>query len=112
MESEFYALASSAEEVEYLRELLLDFPLSKDRMLGIAISCDKAAAPATKNDLYNGKKRTMSIHNTHVSSLLKRNVISVIDVRSQENLADPFTKGLTRELVEKTSVGMGLKCIM
>ena len=30
-------------------------------------------------------------------------------VKSSQNLADPFTKGLPRDLVNKTSRGMGLK---
>ena len=43
--------------------------------------------------------------------LIKDRVITVDFVQSSENLADPLTKGLTRELVLKTSMGMGLKPI-
>ncbi|GJU77754.1 putative reverse transcriptase domain-containing protein [Tanacetum coccineum] len=36
-------------------------------------------------------------------------VISIDYVASKDNIADPFTKGLSRELVSKSSKGMGLK---
>ena len=34
---------------------------------------------------------------------------SIDYVKSKDNIADPLTKGLNRELVEKSSKGMGLK---
>ena len=38
-------------------------------------------------------------------------VISIEFVRSQQNLADHLTKGLARDLVNKSVIGMGLKSI-
>lgn len=43
--------------------------------------------------------------------LITDGVITVEFVRSKDNLADPLTKGLGREMVIKTSQGMGLKPI-
>ena len=78
-------------------------------MLGIVISCDNQAAKTTAgNDLYNGWKRTMQIYHAHVSILLKKGVITMIDIRSPKNSADLFTKGPTREFVENTSKGIWL----
>ena len=109
MESEFYTLAAVAEEVEYLKELLFDLPPFRERMPDIAISCNnQAVVTTTDNDLYNGWKRTMRIYHVYVFDLLKNDVIMVIDVRSQKNLVDPFTKDLMREFVEKTSKRIGL----
>ena len=42
---------------------------------------------------------------------LSTGVISVDFVKSKDNIADPLTKGLNRELVEKSSKGMGLKLV-
>ncbi|MFS7900569.1 hypothetical protein Hanom_Chr00s122553g01812251 [Helianthus anomalus] len=47
-------------------------------------------------------------HNT-IRQLLSTGVITIDYVRSADNIADPFTKGLSRELVETSSRGMGLK---
>ncbi|GJX20385.1 retrovirus-related pol polyprotein from transposon TNT 1-94 [Tanacetum coccineum] len=44
----------------------------------------------------------------HIPRWLNR-VISIDYVASKDNIADPFTKGLSRELVSKSSKGMGLK---
>ena len=49
-------------------------------------------------------------HNT-IKQQLSIGVISIDYPKSKDNIADPLTKGLNRELVEKSSKGMGLKPI-
>ncbi|KAA0035615.1 ty1-copia retrotransposon protein [Cucumis melo var. makuwa] len=44
-----------------------------------------------------------------VKQLLKEGAISLEFVRSEKNLTDPLTKGLTRKVVLDSSVNMGLK---
>ncbi|GKG25287.1 hypothetical protein Tco_0395915, partial [Tanacetum coccineum] len=44
-----------------------------------------------------------------IRQLLSTGVITIDYVASKDNIADPFTKGLSRELVSKSSKGMGLK---
>jgi hypothetical protein len=46
-----------------------------------------------------------------VKDLISNGVISIVYVRTEKNLADPLTKGLTNDMVLKTSLGMGLKPI-
>ena len=72
---------------------------------------NQATAAVASNDLFNGKKRTVRLKHRAVHDLIKRGIIAVIDVRSQENLADPFTKGLKRQLVDDTACKMGLKAL-
>ena len=52
--------------------------------------------------MYNGKSR--HIHRKHdtIRQLLSIRVISVDCVKSKDNIADPLTKGLNRELVENS----------
>ena len=45
---------------------------------------------------------------TVVRHLIKNDVISLEYVKSEKNLADPFTKGLARKVVLDSSKGMGL----
>jgi hypothetical protein len=61
------------------------------------------------NIVYNGKRRHIRIRHSSVRELLKNGVISLQFVRSEKNLADPFTKGLTKKVVLESSRGMGLK---
>ncbi|KAA0048262.1 hypothetical protein E5676_scaffold265G001310 [Cucumis melo var. makuwa] len=72
--------------------------------------CDSQAAICTaKNSVYNGKSRHIRLRHAVVKQLLKEGTISLEFVRSEKNLADPLTKGLTRKMVLDSSVNMGLK---
>ena len=61
------------------------------------------------NKSYNGKSRHIALRHNYVRQLLQDGVVNIDFVRSSENLADPLTKSLTREVVWKTSRGMRLK---
>ena len=53
--------------------------------------------------IYNRKSRH------HVRDLISNGVITIVYVKFGNNLADPFIKALSRDLVQSTSRGMGLK---
>ncbi|GJZ22100.1 retrotransposon protein, putative, ty1-copia subclass [Tanacetum coccineum] len=59
--------------------------------------------------MYNGKSRHIRRRHNLRRQLLSTRVISIDYVKSKDNIADPLTKGLSRELVSKSSKGMGLK---
>ena len=61
--------------------------------------------------MYNGKSRHIRRRHNTIRQLISTGVISVDYVKSKDNIADPLTKGLNRELVEKLLRGMGLKPI-
>ena len=61
--------------------------------------------------MYNGKSRHICCKHNTIRQLLSTGVISIDYVKSKDNIAKPLTKGLNRELVEKSSKGMGLKLI-
>ena len=110
MEAEFIALAATGKEAEWLRDLLIEIPLIKDNVSTVSIHCDSQATLARAySGVYNGKSRHISLRHGYVRELIQRGVISISYVRTSENLADPFTKPLTRDLVAASSRGMGLK---
>jgi len=77
---------------------------------GVPIHCDsQAAIIRAKNNSYNGKTRYIRQRHNTVRQRLKRGIITIDYVKSASNLADPLTKGLTKELILSTSRGMGLK---
>ena len=59
--------------------------------------------------MYNGKSRHIRRRHNTIKQQLSTRVISVDFVKSKDNIADPLTKGLNGELVEKSSKGIGLK---
>lgn len=110
MESEFIALDKAAEEAEWLRGFLEDIPMWDKPVPAISVHCDSLSAIARAlNRLYNGKSRHIRRRHKTIRQLLSTGVISIDYVKSIDNLADPFTKGLSRDQVEKSSRGMGLK---
>ncbi|PHU23376.1 hypothetical protein BC332_08483 [Capsicum chinense] len=82
MKSKFIALDKAGEEAQWLWNFLEDIPY-----------WPKPVAPK---------------YNT-VRELLSSGIITVDYVKSKDNVLDPLTKGLSREGVERTSKGMGLR---
>ena len=76
----------------------------------IYLHCDsEATLSRVYNKTYNGKSRHIALRHNYVRQLLQDGVVNIDFVRSNKNLADPLTKGLTRDEVWKTTRGMGLK---
>ena len=110
MESEFIALDKAGEEAEWLRNFLEDIPNWSKPVPAVSIHCDsQSAIGRAQSSMYNGKSRHIRRRHNTVRQLLSNGVISIDYVRSKDNIADPLTKGLNREQVERLSRGMGLK---
>ena len=78
----------------------------------VSIHCDsKVTLSKAYNQSYNGKSRHLGLRYSYLSQLLIDGVITIDFVRSCQNLADPLTKGLARDIVLKTSNRMRLKSI-
>ena len=110
MASEFVALASCSKEAEWLRNRLLEINLWPKPMPPVSLHCDsEATLSRAYSQIYNGKSRHIGLRHSYVRQLISDGVITIDFVKSSQNLADPLTKGLARDLVLKTSKGMGLK---
>ena len=110
MESEIVALATTGKEAEWLRNLVFEIPLWSKPVSPISIRCDSATTMAKAySEIYNGKSRHMGVRHSMIHDWIANGVISIEFVRTHLNLADHLTKGLTRVLVHKSVIGMGLK---
>ena len=106
MESKFIALDKCGEEAEWLRNFLEDIPRWPKPVTAISIHCDsQSAIGRAQNVMYNGKSRHIRRRHNTIRQLISTGIISVDYVKSKDNIADPLTKGLNRELVEKSSKG-------
>ena len=106
--------ARSTMEVEFIAfewpSLLADMPLSGRQHKTISLYYYlQAVIEVAQNSVYNGKKRHIYIRHSAVKQLLKHNVISLENVRSEKNLADPLIKGFSKRVILETSNRMGLK---
>ena len=103
------ALATASEEASWLRCLLTEIPLWEKHMSVVLIHCDSTAAIAKiENRYYNGKRRQIRRKHITVRDCISKGAVRVDHVRTDENLADPLTKGLAREKVYNTLYKMGL----
>ncbi|GJY34360.1 putative RNA-directed DNA polymerase [Tanacetum coccineum] len=99
MESEFIALDKCGEEAEWLRQFVEDIPRWPKPVTAISIHCDsKSAMGRAKSTMYNGKSRHIRRRHNSIRQLLSTGVISIDYVASKDNIVDPFTKGLSRDL--------------
>ena len=61
--------------------------------------------------MYNGKSTHSRPRHNIIKQLLYNGVIAIDYMRSNDNIADPLTKGLPRKLVDQALKEMGLKPI-
>ncbi|KAL0419061.1 UNVERIFIED_CONTAM: Retrovirus-related Pol polyprotein from transposon TNT 1-94 [Sesamum radiatum] len=110
MESEFIALDKAGEEAEWLRNFLEDIPCWTKPVPAIMVHCDsQSAIGRAQSSMYNGKSRHIRRRHNTIRQLISSGIISIDYIKSKDNLADPLTKGLSRDQVYCLSRGMGLK---
>ncbi|GKC28432.1 zinc finger, CCHC-type containing protein [Tanacetum coccineum] len=104
---EFVVLAAAGKEAEWLRNLIHEIPIWPKPIALISIRCDSAATLAKAySQIYNGKSRHLDVRHSMIMELIRVGMISIEFVWSQHNLADHLTKGLARDLVIKSVIGM------
>jgi hypothetical protein len=113
MEAELTALDTTTVEAEWLHELLMDFPVVEKLMLAILINCDNQTVIVKVNSAKNNAKSSRHVKRRlkSVRKLRNSGVINVTYISIEKNLADPFTKGLSRNVIENASREMGMRLI-
>lgn len=53
--------------------------------------------------MFNGKSIHVSFRHGYVRQLIVDGIITIIDVKSYNNLSDPFSKELSKDLIKNTS---------
>ena len=113
MEAELAALDTTTVESEWLRELLMDLPVVEKPVPAILLNCDNQTVIVKVNNFKDNAKssRHVKIRLKSVRKLRNSGVITVAYIETDKNLADPFTKGLSRNVIESASREMGLRPI-
>ncbi|GJS82826.1 zinc finger, CCHC-type containing protein [Tanacetum coccineum] len=87
----------------------------KYEFVALAVDGKEAECAATLakayNQMYNGKSRHLGVRHSMIHELVTIGVVSIEFVRSEQNLADHLTKGLSRDLVIKSVSNSVLKDI-
>jgi hypothetical protein len=110
MEAELTALDTATTEAEWLRELLLDLPVVEKPIPAILKNCDNQTVITKVNSSKDNMKSSRHVKRRLKSVRKQRSfgVIAVEYIQTAKNLADPFTKGLSRTVIDNASMEMGL----
>lgn len=113
MEAELTALDTATVEAEWLRELLLDLPIVEKPVPAILMNCDNQTVIVKVNSSKDNLKSSRHIKRRlkSVRKLRNSGVISLDYIQTAKNLADPFTKGLSRNVIDAASKEMGMRPI-
>jgi len=109
IESELIALNTTCSEVEWLKNFLSEFSIVPRLIFLISVhTYSRSTIEIVKQENANKKmNRHIQIRLKPVQRLLGR-VVILNFVKSEKNLADPLTKGLSRSVVLESSKDMGL----
>ena len=92
-------------EVEWLYELLMDLPIIEKPVPAILMNCDNQTMIVKVNSAKDNAKSSRHVKRRLKSVKKMRNsgVISVTYIQTDKNLADPFTEGLSRNVIDSAS---------
>ena len=110
MEAELTALDTGTVEAEWLRQLLMDLSVVEKSIPAIPMNCDNQTVIIKVNSSKDNMKSSRHVKRRLKSVRKMRNsgVIALDYISTSKNLADPFTKGLSRNVVDNASKEMGM----
>jgi hypothetical protein len=113
MEAELTALDIATVESEWLRELMMDLPVVEKSMPAIILNCNNQTVIVKVNNSKDNTKSSRHVKRRlkSVRKLKNSGVITVTYIQTDKNLADPFTNGLSRNVIDSASSEMGLRPI-
>jgi hypothetical protein len=111
MKAELTALDTAGAEAEWLHELLMDLPVMEKPIPAISMNCDNQTVITKVNSSRDNMKSTRHVKRRlkSVRKLRNSRVIALDYVHTSKNLADQFTKGLSRNVIEGASRELGLR---
>ena len=111
MEAELTALDTAGSETEWLRDLLIDLPVVEKLIPAISMNCDNQTMITKINNSKDNMKSTRHVKRRlkYVRKLRNSRVIALNYVHMSNNLADQFTKGLSRDVIESAKREMSLR---
>jgi hypothetical protein len=111
MEAELTALNTTTVEADWLRELLMDLHIVEKSLSAILMNCDNQTVIVKVDSSNDNMKSSRHIKRRLKSVRKMRNsvVITLEYIHTEKNLVDPFTKGLSRNVIDAASKEMSLR---
>jgi hypothetical protein len=111
MEAELIALDTSIVEADWLLELLMDLPIIEKLLPTIFINYDNQTVIVKVDSLKDNMKSSRHIKRRlkFVRKIRNSRVITLDYIHTEKNLADPFTKEQSRNMIDVASKEMDLR---
>ena len=111
MEAELTTLDTATVEADWLRRLLNDLPVVEKPVSGVLMNCDNQTVITKVSSSKDNMKSSRHVQRRLKSVRKMRNsrVIALDYIQTSKNLADPFTKGLSRNVIDNASREMGMR---
>ena len=95
MEAKYIATFEEEKEAVWLKNFLLDLEVVPSAQSAITLYCDNSGAVANANEPRSHKRGKHIERKYHIiREIVSRGYTMVSQIASEDNLADPFTKGL------------------
>ena len=112
MEAEYIAASEAAKEVVWLKNFLMDLEVVPFERPAIILYCDNSGAVANSKEPRSHKRGKHIERKYHlIREIVNKGDVAVSQIASEDNLADPFTKGLNQKVFDQHVEGMGVRCI-
>jgi hypothetical protein len=111
MEAESVALDTTSVVGDWLYELLMNLPIVEKSLSAILMNCDNQTVIVKLDNSNDNMKSSRHIKRRLKSVKKMRNsgVITLDYIHTEKNLTDPFTKGLSRNVIDAVSKKMCLR---
>ena len=112
MEAKYVAASEATNEAVWLKNFLMDLEVVPTSQSAITLYCDNSGAVANAKEPRSHKRGKHIERKYHIlQEIVHRWDVKVSQIASEDNLADPFTKGLTQRIFDQHVEGMGVRCI-
>ena len=112
MEAEYIAASEAAKEAVWLKNFLMDLEVVPFELSAITLYCNNSGAVANSKEPRIHKRGKHIERKYHlIREIVNRRDVAVSQIASEDNLADPFTKGLSQKVFDQHVEGMGVRCI-
>ena len=111
MEAELTALDTTTVEAEWLRQLLMDLHVVEKPIPAILMNCDNQTVIVKINSSKDNMKSSRHVMRRlkSVGKMRNSGLIALDYIQTSRNMSDPFTKGLSRNVIDNASKEMGMR---
>ena len=112
MEAEYIAASEAAKEAVWLKNFLLNLGVVPSVQSGVTLYCDNSGVVANSKEPKSHKRVKHIERKYHlIREIVNRGDVTVSQIVSEDNLVDPFIKGLSQKVFDQHVEGMGVRCI-